>query len=110
MITEEQIDSRGIDPKLLARLLGYLRPYARWMGLTLVLITAASVVQQAGPLLTKIAVDDHIAHGDVAGLGQVILIFAGLMVLQFGISYGQTWTTSMVGQWAMRDGLLTIAC
>jgi len=103
VITEEQIDSRGIDPKLLARLLGYLRPYARWMGLTLVLITAASVVQQAGPLLTKIAVDDHIAHGDVAGLGQVILIFAGLMVLQFGISYGQTWTTSMVGQWAMRD-------
>ena len=103
MIAEEAIDKRGIDLRLLARLMGYLRPYSRWMLLTLALITAASVVQQAGPYLTKIAVDDCIVPGDADGLGRIILVFAGLLVLQFGISYGQSWTTSMVGQWAMRD-------
>ncbi|SVD18757.1 uncharacterized protein METZ01_LOCUS371611, partial [marine metagenome] len=87
----------------MARLLGYLRPYARWMFLTLALITAASTVQQAGPFLTKIAVDDYILPGDAEGLGWVISVYAGLLVLQFGISYAQGWATSMVGQWAMRD-------
>ena len=103
MSEEQHIDSRGIDPRLMARLLGYLRPYRGWMALTLVLITAASAVQQAGPLLTQIAVDEGIVPGDAEALGRVILVFAGLLVLQFGISYGQSWATSMLGQWAMRD-------
>ena len=103
MSEEQHIDSRGIDPRLMARLLGYLRPYGGWMALTLVLITVASAVQQAGPLLTKIAVDEAIVPGDAEALGQVILAFAGLLVLQFAISYAQSWATSMVGQWAMRD-------
>ena len=103
MSEEQHIDSRGIDPRLMARLLGYLRPYGGWMALTLVLSTGASAVQQAGPLLTKIAVDEGIVPGDAAAVGQVILAFAGLLVLQFAISYAQSWATSMVGQWAMRD-------
>lgn len=60
------------------------------MALTLVLITAASIVQQAGPLLTQIAVDEGIVRGDAEALGQVILTFAGLLVLQFTISYFQS--------------------
>ena len=103
MSAEESVDDTGIDPRLLARLLGYLRPYTRWLLLTLALITAASAVQQAGPFLTKIAVDDYILPGDAEGLGWVISVYAGLLVLQFGISYAQGWATSMVGQWAMRD-------
>ena len=103
MSAEESVNDTGIDPRLLARLLGYLRPYARWMFLTLALITAASTVQQAGPFLTKIAVDDYILPGDAEGLGWVISVYAGLLVLQFGISYAQGWATRMVGQWAMRD-------
>ena len=103
MSAEESVTDTGIDPRRLARLLGYLRPYARWMFLTLALITAASTVQQAGPFLTKIAVDDYILPGDAEGLGWVISVYAGLLVLQFGISYAQGWATSMIGQWAMRD-------
>lgn len=89
MSAEESVDDTGIDPRLLARLLGYLRPYARWMLLTLALITAAAAVQQAGPFLTKIAVDDYILPGDAEDLGWVISVYAGLLVLQFGISYAQ---------------------
>jgi ATP-binding cassette, subfamily B, multidrug efflux pump len=100
---EEELGKRGFDPRLMARLLGYLRPYWNWVLLTFALIFVASTVRQAGPYLTKIAVDDYIVPGDPEGLGNIILIFLGLLVLQFLIGYGQSWATSMVGQWAMRD-------
>ncbi|MFH1569036.1 MAG: ABC transporter ATP-binding protein [Gemmatimonadota bacterium] len=100
---EEELTTRGIDLRLLARLLGYLRPYAGWVGLTFALIIGASVVSQAGPYLTKVAVDDYITPGDAAGLGRLILVYLGLLVAQFALGYARSWTTSMVGQWAMRD-------
>ncbi len=103
MSEEEELDIKGLDPRLMARVLGYLRPYLPWVFLTFVLILASSVVRQAGPYLSKIAVDDYILPGDPEGLGGVIAVFALLLVAQFVIGYGQSWATSMIGQWAMRD-------
>jgi ATP-binding cassette subfamily B multidrug efflux pump len=100
---EEELGSKNFDLKLTARLLGYLRPYGAWVGLTFALIFMASVIQQAGPYLTKVAVDGYILPGNAEGLGEVILLFIGLLVLQFALGYAQSWMTSMVGQWAMRD-------
>jgi ATP-binding cassette, subfamily B, multidrug efflux pump len=94
---------RRIDPRLVARLLGYLKPYWGWVAFTFLLIIIASGVRQAGPYLTKIAVDDHIAVGDADGLTGLILIYLGLLLVQFVIGYGESWATNMVGQWAMRD-------
>ncbi|MCY3792501.1 MAG: hypothetical protein OXH63_27280 [Gemmatimonadetes bacterium] len=55
---EQEIDKKSIDLRLMARLLGFLRPYWPWAVSTLVLILAASLARQAGPVLTKIAVDE----------------------------------------------------
>ena len=52
--------------------------------------------------------DDYIIPGDRSGFGWLILLYAGTLVLQFLISYAQTWATNMVGQWAMRDVRLAI--
>ena len=100
---EEELGSKNFDLKLTARLLGYLRPYGTWVGLTFALIFMASAIQQAGPYLTKVAVDEYILPGNAEGLGGVISLFVGLLVLQFALGYAQSWLTSMVGQWAMRD-------
>ena len=100
---EEELGTKGFDLQLTARLLRYLRPYWGWVSLTFALILLASVMQQASPYLTKIAVDDYIVPGKADGLGGIILLFIGLLVLQFGFGYAQSWGTSMVGQWAMRD-------
>jgi len=105
---EEELSTRGLDPRILARLLGYLRPYAGWVALTFGLIIVASVVSQAGPYLTKIAVDEYIIPGNAAGLGRLIALYIGLLVAQFILGYGRSWATSMVGQWAMRDVRLQI--
>jgi len=102
-VEEEEGDRKGFDLRLMVRLLGYLRPYGGWVVWTFVLIFCASAVSQAGPYLTKIAVDDYIEPGDIQGLSGLVLVFIGLLVVQFGVGYAQRWTTSMVGQWAMRD-------
>ncbi|MBT5872710.1 MAG: ABC transporter ATP-binding protein [Candidatus Latescibacteria bacterium] len=94
---------KGVEFRVLRRLLGYLRPYWPWMILTFLLIFTSSIARQAGPYLSKIAVDDYIIPGDRAGLSDVIYWYCALLLLQFVIGYGQHWTTTMVGQWAMRD-------
>ena len=105
---EETTSSGRLDPAIFARALAYLRPYRAWVGFTLFLILAGSAVNQAGPFLTKIAVDDYIVPGDAAGLLDVVLLFSGLVVLQIFIGFGQTWCTRMIAQWAMRDVRLQI--
>ena len=105
---EEELGTKGFDLQLTVRLLGYLRPYWGWVGLTFALMFLASVMQQASPYLTKIAVDDYIVPGKPAGLGGIVLLFIILLVLQFGLGYARSWATSMVGQWAMRDVRLAL--
>jgi len=105
---EEEVAEKPFDPRLMVRLLRYLRPYWRWVTVTFVLILVGSMVRQAGPYLTKIAIDDYIMAGDPHGLDRVVLLFAGLLVLQFVVGYAQTFATRMVGQWAMYDVRLQI--
>ncbi|HJP29631.1 MAG: ABC transporter ATP-binding protein [Candidatus Latescibacteria bacterium] len=104
MIQEESTPlGRGLDLRLLGRLLRYLLPYTPWVLLTLLFIFVGALARQAGPLLTKFAVDDHFLPGIEDGFGSLVLIYVGLLALQFALGYGETWATNMVGQWAMRD-------
>ena len=100
---ENTTGMKKFDHRLMMRLLGFLKPYRRWVALTFVLIFTASVARQAGPYLTKIAVDDYIVPGKMDGLDNVVWVYIVLLVLQFIMGYAQSWTTTMVGQWAMRD-------
>ena len=79
---QEEIGDKKFDLGLMARLLGYLSPYKRWVALTFVLIVVASAVRQAGPFLTKVAVDDYIVPGNADGLDGIVWLFVGLLVVQ----------------------------
>jgi ATP-binding cassette subfamily B protein len=100
---ENTTGMKKFDLRLMMQLLGFLKPYRRLVALTFVLIFTASVARQAGPYLTKIAVDDYIVPGKIDGLDNVVWVYIVLLVLQFIMGYAQSWTTTMVGQWAMRD-------
>jgi ATP-binding cassette subfamily B protein len=102
-LTTEELKPKGFDLRLMWRLLCYLTPYLGWVALTFVLIVLASAARQAGPFLTKIAVDDCIIPGDAEKFLQIIWIFASLLGVQFVVRGAQQWTTNMIGQWAMRD-------
>ena len=105
---EEDLIEKGFDTKLLGRLMAFLQPYWRWVALSFGLILLTSVVRQAGPYLTKVAVDDYIVTGDLAGLKNIVLLFLALLVAQFFFGYVQSFTAQIVGQWAMRDVRLRI--
>ena len=105
---EETESARGLEARLVVRLLGYLRPYAFWVLAGGAALLAGAGVRQAGPYLTKIGVDDYLLAGDAEGFGVIVLLYAALLGLQFLLGYGQSWVTNMVGQWAMRDLRLTI--
>ncbi|MCZ6635411.1 MAG: ABC transporter ATP-binding protein [bacterium] len=100
---EEEVSEKSFDPRLMWRLLGYLKPYLGLVMLAFVLIMMASVAMQAGPYLTKIAIDDYILKGDLAGLHQMVLLFVVLLVVQFTTYFVQNYITQMTGQRAMYD-------
>jgi ATP-binding cassette subfamily B protein len=100
---EKDIDHKGFDLSLMSRLLSYLKPYWPWVLLTFFFIFVASFARQAGPYLTKIAVDDYMEVGDAKGLSTIIWLYLVLLIFQFVVGYGQSWATNMIGQWAMRD-------
>lgn len=102
-IHEEEITRKPFDARLMWRLLGYLRPYRVWVIVAFLLILLTSAARQAGPYLSKIAVDDHILPGDLAGLNRIVLVFIGLLVFQFLADVAQRMVTQMVGQWVMYD-------
>jgi ATP-binding cassette subfamily B multidrug efflux pump len=91
------------DFGLLRRLLAYLRPHARAVFVSFLLIVAQAGIDLAGPYLTKVAIDRYIAAGDAAGLGRVALLFLLALVLAFGIRFLQTYIMQMTGQRIMQD-------
>ncbi|MBM3776418.1 MAG: ABC transporter ATP-binding protein, partial [Acidobacteria bacterium] len=58
---EEEVLGKAYDSRLMRRLLTYLWPYRGYVGLSLLFLLAHSLLQVAGPLLTKIAVDKYLA-------------------------------------------------
>ena len=102
-VHEPEALGRAYDARLMRRLLGYLRPHRRSVGVALATIAAGSVLQLAQPWLTKVAIDDHIAPGDLDGLDRIALAFLLVLAGSFVLEYVQTWTMQMMGQRIMFD-------
>ena len=68
---EEEALGKAYDSRLMGRLLTYLRPHRGVVAISTVLLIATALLELAGPLLTKIAIDRHISGGDVDGLVRI---------------------------------------
>jgi ATP-binding cassette, subfamily B, multidrug efflux pump len=115
---EEELSHKPYDARLMRRLLFYARPYWHVILFSLLLLLGDALLQVLGPLLTKTAVDRYLAPGGQpilpwleswlaadarTGLGQIALLYfgmlAGSLLFQFGQQYLMQWT----GQRAMFD-------
>lgn len=102
-IDQEKPLGKIYDRRLASRLVRYLRPY-RWMVLTSVLLLASvSALKLVGPVLTEIAIDDHIANSDIQGLVRIAQLLLIVLALQFVLSFVQTYITNWTGQKIMYD-------
>src|SRR5215510_16571747 len=76
---EEQL-GKLYDRKLAWRLLRYLSPYKHLVMIALVLTMAVNLVRQAGPLLTKWAIDDYITPA-AGGRMPFVEAYRGITIL-----------------------------
>lgn len=90
------------------RLLLFLKPYVSQVALAIVLLILLAACELAGPLLTKIAIDNYIAHDNLAGLQMLALVFVAILILQFALNYTQQYITAWIGQRIMYDIRVTI--
>jgi len=105
------------DHGLAKRLIRYLKPYRKEILISVVLLAAISLLEVAGPYITKVAIDTYVRplHGvgpvpavAIRGLIVLSLAYMGILIVAFALRYWQTYTMSMVGQRAMQDLRLEI--
>jgi ATP-binding cassette subfamily B protein len=94
-------DRKAVDSTLVRRLFVYLRPYRYGVALALLLTLVAAWLGPLRPYLTQIAVDDHIATGDLPGLSRIIAIFAAVLFGEFILVAATTYLTRYIGQGAL---------
>jgi ATP-binding cassette, subfamily B, multidrug efflux pump len=100
---EEEVLGKAYDARLMRRLLGYLRPYWRQVAVAFVAIVAGAAAQLAQPYLVKVAIDRHIATGQLDGLASLAGVYLAILVGAFGAEYVQTWVLQLTGQRIMFD-------
>ena len=100
---EEEALGQAYDARLMRRLLTYLGPYRRAVGVALAAIIGHSALQLAQPYLTKLAIDSYIATGDLAGLDRLAVVFLGVLLGAFVLEYVRTYILQMTGQRIMFD-------
>src|SRR5262245_45686865 len=85
------------------RLLQYLRPYWRQVGVALAAIVAGGAASLAQPYLIKIAIDRYVAARRLEGRHGLALGYLAVLVVAFAAEYTQTWTMQLTGQQIMFD-------
>ncbi|MDQ1265152.1 MAG: ATP-binding cassette, subfamily multidrug efflux pump [Bacteroidota bacterium] len=99
----EEIEYKEIDVSLLKRLLVYLKPYRKIIFFAVGLTLLVSAIQPLRPYLTKIAIDDNIAHKDWHGLLRMIMILLSITLLHGILQFFLTYTMQKVGQNVLYD-------
>ena len=89
--------------KVLRQLYTYVKPYQKQFYFLVFLTLALAILAPTRPYLIQIAIDEHVAVGDAAGLVQIIYILVGLMVIQALAQWAHTYYSGWIGQVIIKD-------
>lgn len=91
-------DGAVYDPRIARRALAYLRPYRGGLAIAVLMTVLQAALLTIGPVWTKIAIDDHVALGDIGGM----TLFLGLTILAYFVAFLTNWaqmqTMTRIGQ------------
>jgi ATP-binding cassette subfamily B multidrug efflux pump len=96
-------DRRYKDWVLFKRVLVHLKPYSSFVALAILLLLVVSILNLAGPYLTKVVIDDHIKAGDMKGLDVIAAVYFSVLVFSFIFQFCQTYLMQVIGQKVMFD-------
>jgi len=108
---EDEILGKAYDARIMRRLLTYVRPYLRVGILAMLLLVLVSLIDLAGPALTKYAIDNYIVpqtHNLTTsqretGTLTVASIYLCILILGLTLRYLHVLLLSIVGQHIMFD-------
>jgi ATP-binding cassette subfamily B protein len=105
--------NKGKEPKnrqgsafewpLIRRIITYTRPYRIQFYLALGLTLLGSVLSPAVPSICQYILDGPTLTGDVAGVRTWVMLLIGVLLLQSGVMYANTYVTGWLGQSIIRD-------
>ncbi len=97
---QEPKDGRYFDKGVVKGMLAFVRPYRRKMLFAILFMLLATGFTLLTPYLIKIAIDEHIASGDAAGLTRLAVFIAvcylGLYITTAGQEYYLGWVSQRV--------------
>lgn len=96
--TDDEVLGKAYDARLMKRLLGYVKPYTKYVVLAIILNIFVAALEPLRPYLTKIAIDDYINQKDYNGLLLIILGLIGTLIFQASMQYFITYYTQYMGQ------------
>ncbi|MDA8180119.1 MAG: ABC transporter ATP-binding protein [Deltaproteobacteria bacterium] len=96
--TDDRVETRGIDRRLLARLLRYVVPHRRLLAAALAALLCGTACQLAAPYLIKILIDRYVIPGRLSGMGGWVLLYLAALVGAMGFVYLQMYAVSILGQ------------
>jgi ATP-binding cassette subfamily B protein len=108
---EEQL-GKLYDARAARRLIRYLGPYKRTVGVALVLTVGLNLTRQVGPLLTKWAIDDYVKPASEGAMGLdrafhgmtiLSLVYVLSLAVTLGVGYFQDVLLNTIGQHVMYD-------
>jgi len=104
---DEEVLGKAYDSRLMGRLLVYMKPYRGTIAISLLLLLIGSLLQIAGPLLTRYAIDHYLTRPPDAaafqGLTLVAFLYLGTIVFEMLFEFVQTFLMQRTGQQAMFD-------
>jgi ABC-type multidrug transport system fused ATPase/permease subunit len=92
----------------LREVLALLRPYRRRTALMFVALLLATAAALAPPYLAGRAIDDGIRGGDLGALSVIVAVFLVAALVNWGMTYAQTYLVNWVGERALQDLRLRI--
>jgi ATP-binding cassette subfamily B multidrug efflux pump len=95
---DDRVETRGIDRRLLGRLLRYVLPHRRLLAAALAALLCGTACQLAGPYLIKIVIDRHVMTGRLSGMGGWVFLYLAALVGAMGFVYLQMYAVSILGQ------------
>jgi ATP-binding cassette, subfamily B, multidrug efflux pump len=93
-----ETEGQFFNRRVILRMVGYFMPYWRSILLAFLAMLIITGLTLLAPYLLKLAIDEHIAVGDTAGLNRIALILAASFVGLYVATAGQQYLLSRVSQ------------
>lgn len=102
-MSEAKKQDKGLDTRLLKRIVSYLMPYKEWVLLAFTTVMTAAYLGPLIPKLVQVTIDQEIVEGDLEGLQRMIAILFAILAAEGFLSFVNAYLTQWIGQQAIFD-------